>query len=398
MGYAARSFQTIVSGLGKKNKTNRAEVQEPMQQVDHQLVSLIYQSATDPTKWPKVPQLLARSLGTHQAIVIRSEGKEIQPDDVTTFGIDHEIRQQYLDILADDPWLLGMLDLPHCSPCFSDQFLTLRELRRLPFYQLLCAPSDVAYMGGAVVHNNDNVTYLFAGQRDEVQGIFREEELAHIRMLITHFDKARAIGHKIGALQNSVRALRRVLDKSAFGVFLINEHAAVTWCNAPGEAILRKDDGLSLRLSHLSTTSCQTNRNIDAALTNAIATSSGRGDSAGAYISVQRPSNKRPYQLTISPISKRDAWGADAFAVVFVLDPDRPPDMSLEAFQSLFGLTGAEARVARALFLGFSVQEAADRFEVSPNTIRTQLKAILRKCNVRSQSELMQLLTRAAIH
>lgn len=369
-----------------------------MQQVDHQLVSLIYQSATDPEQWRNVPKLLAQSLGTHQAIIIRAESNEVQPTDIVTFGIDHDIRQKYIELLDQDAWFDGMLELPSGTPCFSDQFMSLQELRRLPFYQALCAPSDVAHMGGGIVRNEANVTYMFAVQRNESQGMFREEELAHIRMLIAHFDKARAIGLKIGALQQTVRTLRQVLDQSDFGVFLVGEQAIVTWCNAPAERIIRDEDGLAIRLSRLSAMNCQTSQAIDEALVSAIATSCNRGDGAGAYIAVERPSGKRAYQLTISPISKHDNWGADAFAVVFVLDPDHPPALPLTAFQSLFELTAAEARVARAILLGLNVQEIADRFEISANTVRTQLKSVLRKCNVRSQSELMQLLTRAAIH
>lgn len=52
----------------------------------------------------------------------------------------------------------------------------------------------------------------------------------------------------------------------------------------------------------------------------------------------------------------------------------------------------AQAEVARRLFAGRNVEQAARSMRLSPNTVRSHLKQIFTKCEVQSQAELMHLL------
>lgn len=365
-----------------------------MDSSDQDLISMIYQSAVDPSNWPEVAKLLAASFKTHQSILIRSPGDEIAPHDVITFGIDTDCYERYVEILDEDLWLRGMLELMPGSTCRGDQFVPLREYKRKRFFQLLCVPSNAAYMGGAVVKNESGNLLLFACQRCESLGSFGGHEIEHIRAISKHLDRANFIGQRIAALQRSADSLQSILDKSPYGVVVVDEYSSVTWCNSVAENIFRSNDGLTLRNYRICTSNVTTQQALQSCLSDAISTSCGIGVTPGGYISVSRPSQRRPYQVTICPISKSNHWGTAAFAVLFLLDTDNPPDIPIEAFRKLFSLTRAEARVSKALVKGLSVQEVAECFKVSPNTIRTQVKSILRKCNVRSQSELLQLLAR----
>lgn len=69
--------------------------------------------------------------------------------------------------------------------------------------------------------------------------------------------------------------------------------------------------------------------------------------------------------------------------------PDAPP---VELIQSLFDLTPSEARVARGLTTGSTLEEIADANGLSRNTIRSQLRGALEKTGSRRQAELVALL------
>ena len=69
--------------------------------------------------------------------------------------------------------------------------------------------------------------------------------------------------------------------------------------------------------------------------------------------------------------------------------PDAPP---VELIQSLFDLTPAEARVARSLVAGDTVQEIASGAAVTSNTVRTQVRGILEKTGCHRQAEVIALL------
>lgn len=78
---------------------------------------------------------------------------------------------------------------------------------------------------------------------------------------------------------------------------------------------------------------------------------------------------------------------------VLVMTPVTLPQApAVELVQTLFDLTPAEARVARGLTAGNTLDEIAVAGEVSRNTVRTQLRAALEKTGCRRQSELVALL------
>lgn len=72
-----------------------------------------------------------------------------------------------------------------------------------------------------------------------------------------------------------------------------------------------------------------------------------------------------------------------------VARPNAPP---VELIQSLFDLTPAEAKVARGLASGETLEEIAAANNLSRNTIRSQLRGALEKTGSRRQAELVALL------
>jgi DNA-binding CsgD family transcriptional regulator len=78
---------------------------------------------------------------------------------------------------------------------------------------------------------------------------------------------------------------------------------------------------------------------------------------------------------------------------VFVLTPvaaaDAPP---VELVQALFDLTPAEARVARGLAGGKTVEDLATDGKVSANTVRVQVRGVLEKTGCHRQTDVVALL------
>jgi len=64
-----------------------------------------------------------------------------------------------------------------------------------------------------------------------------------------------------------------------------------------------------------------------------------------------------------------------------------------EILRALYGLTPAEAAMAIGVYDGHSLSDLARDRSTSIHTVRTQLKRVMNKCQVRSQLELCQLLT-----
>ncbi|MCI0599886.1 MAG: helix-turn-helix transcriptional regulator, partial [Beijerinckiaceae bacterium] len=91
-------------------------------------------------------------------------------------------------------------------------------------------------------------------------------------------------------------------------------------------------------------------------------------------------------------LSARDIFVRCAAVLVLtpVTLPQAPP---IELVQSLFDLTPAEARVARSLASGKTVDDIATDGGTSANTIRTHVRGVLEKTGCNRQADIVALLT-----
>ena len=87
---------------------------------------------------------------------------------------------------------------------------------------------------------------------------------------------------------------------------------------------------------------------------------------------------------------------ASAPVLVAVTDLEADVHAPEEDLKLMFGLTGAEVRLAAAVFEGRSLPEAAEQFGISINTVRFQLARIFDKTGVSRQAELVKLMMRLA--
>jgi DNA-binding CsgD family transcriptional regulator len=89
--------------------------------------------------------------------------------------------------------------------------------------------------------------------------------------------------------------------------------------------------------------------------------------------------------------SARDIFARSTavFILMPVAAPSAPP---VELVMSLFDLTPAEARVARGLAAGKTVDDLAGDSGVSPNTVRVQVRGVLEKTGCQRQTDVVALL------
>ncbi len=137
-----------------------------------------------------------------------------------------------------------------------------------------------------------------------------------------------------------------------------------------------------------------TDRQADALLSDALARI-GLADNSGVRSFPVRPAGLD--ELLVGHLIPLRFSAQDIFAgsaAIFLLMPvstsAAPP---LELMRSLFDLTPAEARVARGLVAGKVVEEIAVDNDVSPNTVRVQVRALLEKTGLQRQTDVVALLT-----
>jgi DNA-binding CsgD family transcriptional regulator len=103
-------------------------------------------------------------------------------------------------------------------------------------------------------------------------------------------------------------------------------------------------------------------------------------------------SESSPLLLSCFPMqpSPVDEDGLKIMAIL--CDPGCYSEEQWRAFQDLFSLTAAELRLCLALADGLSLAEYSQKYDVTDNTARSQLKKVFEKTNTRRQGDLMRLI------
>jgi DNA-binding CsgD family transcriptional regulator len=132
----------------------------------------------------------------------------------------------------------------------------------------------------------------------------------------------------------------------------------------------------------------------DAALGDALARLASERDSRRTR-SIPVPASGRHPPILLQLISVRDTARehvplAQALLIAMPVAAREPPAAAV--LQGLFNLTPAEARVARAVAQGQTIAAVAQTLDLSPETVRSQLRAALAKAGVTRKGDLAAVL------
>ncbi|MGV7217457.1 helix-turn-helix transcriptional regulator [Bradyrhizobium sp. UFLA05-112] len=84
----------------------------------------------------------------------------------------------------------------------------------------------------------------------------------------------------------------------------------------------------------------------------------------------------------------------DTGALLLLTDLNEVPVISQVSLMEIFGLTRAQAHLARLLVMGKSLKEVAREMNIAPGTARNHLKAVFVRTATKRQGELISLLSR----
>jgi DNA-binding CsgD family transcriptional regulator len=94
----------------------------------------------------------------------------------------------------------------------------------------------------------------------------------------------------------------------------------------------------------------------------------------------------RSFQLADTPLSS-------FHAIAVLVDPDARLVPEMNSLKAAFDFTPAEARLAIALQAGADIQSEAVHLNLSPETLRKQLRSIFAKTGLGRQSDLIAMLS-----
>jgi DNA-binding CsgD family transcriptional regulator len=107
--------------------------------------------------------------------------------------------------------------------------------------------------------------------------------------------------------------------------------------------------------------------------------------------SALRATGEPDYRISMQALHD-PATTPESCIFISVHDTHAAQRIDARTVQHLYGLTPMQADIAAALYEGLCVEQVMQRLRISENTVRTHLKGIFKRCTVRSQAELLQLL------
>jgi DNA-binding CsgD family transcriptional regulator len=184
---------------------------------------------------------------------------------------------------------------------------------------------------------------------------------------------------------------QRILDNMSVGALVADQTGQVRFANAAAEEILAENDGLSRRDNRIQAARSFETNSLLAALRDVAVM--GRADRReGGAMLIARPSGKLPYAVVVMPLTTAAGGEVKATrALVFMSDLAHRNNELAPRLSQLFGLSKAEARVAAGIAEGRRLTEIAQEFDVRMPTVRTQLRAVLKKVGASRQADLVRI-------
>jgi DNA-binding CsgD family transcriptional regulator/PAS domain-containing protein len=308
-------------------------------------------------------------------------------------GFDDSAVQQYRDGMWKEDYAVPAAQIPGIT--FETHSLVPRDQQdRHTFARWLKSSAGSHRLIGRSVSATDG---LVAGLALHFPNGLRRRpaERAKFDLIAPHFGRAFQLAGRFTEALDERASLALAVERLRQSVILLDGAGRVLWANAAARGLLHRSDGLSLfgqRLRFVRLADEQAFESARRRLRMGLIADSSAGS---LTVPVARPSGRPNYVIEVfeTPPAVMAAFGRTSKVLVMIHDPDANANDRPDIWRAMFGLTEAEARVARGLQRGHTDEAIALALSIKVSTVRTHIRVILEKTGVRSKLELAHLLT-----
>jgi DNA-binding CsgD family transcriptional regulator/PAS domain-containing protein len=367
-----------------------------------QIIGLIYDAAAEPETWSDCLEMVREDLravaigffpvvpGSLATRASLSVGHD--PEFLARFDAHYGRPEVNAYIQAVTPDMLVPGTVLRAEAVLSD-----RDLRRTEYFADWLRPQGIGAGGFAMLATPGGAPLVLSIARSPARGHLDGEELATLRLLVPHLERALAVDQHLERFADERRASESALDLLEVAVVLVDQAGKPVHMNRRAHGLLQADDGFGVSCEGLRGATPEATAALRRCVADAVRTGEGRGLGAGGAAVLPRPSGRRALTAMVTPIAP-ERWRtlpSTAFAAVLISDPDAVAAPPVTALRRLWGLTGAEAVLAREMVAGHSLHDAAAHLGVTVATARSQLARVFAKTGTDRQADLMRMLVTA---
>ncbi|MDB5471669.1 MAG: LuxR family transcriptional regulator [Caulobacter sp.] len=288
-----------------------------------------------------------------------------------------------------DPWRLRR-PRTYDAAIVTDSFLAEADWRGSSFFNEVLRPHRIdpgRSMVAAVRLEGGAEAVVGVGRPGEA-GAFSEAQQASLTSALPHLRRVLKLKSRLDQAQVSSAFADAALDAFPMAIFRITAGGMVCSQNRHGGGLLERADGLTVRGGRLVATHEASDLELQAGIYHAL----HRSGSVASMVSVRKPDDGY-LSLMVSPISRR----GESQVLIIAYGPQFDGGARRSRLSTLFRLSSAELDLSMGLLEGRTLSEIAAVRGVAVNTLRVQLRSILKKTGTSRQAELVALLARLPI-
>ena len=260
-------------------------------------------------------------------------------------------------------------------------------------YVFLRERYGVEHRGGALLSKGRGWSDTLAVQIGREWHEMPEAFWLNYQLCLPHLAKVVEINRTFTLLRARHQAALAALDAVGIGMCVAQNNGNVLVVNQEARRIFSLNDGVTLGGDKkLAARTSQVTAQIQAAIEQTAQTAIGKELKDEVRVIAPRHSAAESYIVEICPLRdsqaelERNLMGS----LICIIDPENNSCISTEALSVLCQLSQAEASVCAALCKGSSQSEIAETRNVSPETVRSQVKSIYAKTGASNRIELVR--------
>ena len=360
------------------------------------LVGHIYDAAGNAELWPTFLERFADAVESASTQIFLYDVERHGGNLAAAARLDPEHRRRYNEyfIRVDCFGIHGQKLITSGNVATGQMMCPDSILENSEFYNDFLRRMDSFHQLGGFIYKHESVASVISTLRPKRAGPFDDGDVQLLRTLMPHLQRAIQLHQRIAGLEAKADSAAEALDRIPLGFLVIDGAGKVLLSNRRAQDILKSNDGLTLSRNGLVACRPQETNRLRGLIQGASTGGSGMGLGSGGIMTIPRPSLRRPFQILVTPLRSRASvlWPERASAALFLTDPESQVEPSDKMLGRLFGLTPAEARLAGSLMQGTSLEQSAEEFHLSRNTVRSQLRSVFDKTATKRQGELIRLL------
>jgi DNA-binding CsgD family transcriptional regulator len=292
-----------------------------------------------------------------------------------------------------------MTNLPWGQVLTLDECYPYSSLEETELYRFCMVPLDIYHMIGMDLRNANGQRFSVRFARPKSSPNFGQSEREFLALLSPHIQRAVANGMQLIQLDNERKLYSKTISKQSIGIITLDERGKVITRNAVADELIREKDGIHIVNDHIHLDSQSARTKLNGYIEEVVQAQRAQQPAPVNALSVDRPSGKADLEILIKPmmVDKTVEPSHTPHMIVFINGPEKRYDIDIRLLMSLYGLTRAEAMLAKQLAEGANLDQAAGDLGIARNTARAQLRSIFAKTGVSQQSMLVSLILKSLV-